>query len=170
MKVVKINVTGDFIGEKYLRESPLKTDKVLFNVYNFQPWQTLGTHKHPSNDEIFFVVEGRCNFYMEDESRTLEENMAIYVPSNHTHAIMSLDRDAVLISVIGPQPVESIYTRGQDYQCPVCGLDTPTIANIEAQNTITCPRCNARLRLEKAGHFIEAIEVPGEAPPGAEAR
>lgn len=170
MKVVKINVTGEFVGEKYLRESPLKTDKVLFNVYNFQPWQTLGTHKHPSNDEIFFVVDGRCNFYLENESRTLEENMAIYVPSNSVHAVMSLDNNAVLISVIGPQPVESIYTRGQDYDCPVCGLDTPTVTNIEPENVVACPRCHTRLRLSKAGDFIEAIEVPGEAPPGAEAR
>jgi DNA-directed RNA polymerase subunit RPC12/RpoP len=76
----------------------------------------------------------------------------------------------VLISVIGPQPVESIYTRGQDYLCPVCGLDTPTGENIGAQNVITCPRCHTKLRLEKAGDFIEAIEVPGEAPPGAEAQ
>ena len=118
MKVVKIDVSGEFIGEKYLKESPLKTDKVLFNVYNFKPWQALGTHKHPANDEIYFVVDGRCIFFLEGESRDLGENMAIYVPSNSKHAMLSLDDEAVLISVIGPQPVESIYTERQRVLLP----------------------------------------------------
>ena len=167
MKVVKINVTGEFIGEKYLKESPLKTDKVLFNVYNFKPWQTLGTHKHPANDEIFFVVDGRCVFFLEGESRDLGENMAIYVPSDSKHAILSLDREAVLISVIGPQPVESIYTSGHEYYCPACSLETPMASS---GDMATCPRCHAKLKLEKSGDFIEAVEIAGEAPPGAEAR
>ena len=164
---MKINVTGEFIGEKYLKESPLKTDKVLFNVYSFKPWQALGTHKHPANDEIFFVVDGRCIFFLEGESRSLGENMAIYVPSNSKHAVLSLDTDTVLISVIGPQPVESIYTRGHEYYCPACGLDTPT-AN--ADGVVTCPRCRVKLKLAKAGDFIEADEIAEETPPGAEAR
>lgn len=167
MKVVKINVTGEFIGEKYLKESPLKTDKMLFNVYNFKPWQALGTHKHPSNDEIFFVVEGRCIFFLEGESRGLGENMAIYVPSDSRHAVLSLDRDAVLISVIGPQPVESIYMRGHEYYCPACGLETPTAS---VNGVTTCPRCHVKLGLAKAGDFVEAVDITEETPTGAEAR
>jgi len=167
MKVVKINVTGEFIGEKYLKESPLKTDKVLFNVYNFKPWQTLGTHKHPANDEIFFVVEGHCIFFLEGESRDLSENMAIYVPSGSNHAALSRDNNAVLISVIGPQPVESIYTRGHEYYCPACSLEAPAAST---DGIVTCPRCHANLKLTKEGDFIEAVEITGETPPEAEAR
>jgi DNA-directed RNA polymerase subunit RPC12/RpoP len=93
--------------------------------------------------------------------------MAIYVPSNSMHAVLSLDKDAVLISVIGPQPVESLYTRGHEYYCPACGLETPA-ANVDV--VVACPRCHAKLRLEKAGDFVEAAEIAGETPPGAEAR
>ena len=167
MKVVKINVTGEFIGEKYLKESPLKTDKVLFNVYNFKPWQALGSHRHPYNDEIFFVVDGHCIFFLEGDSRTLGENMAIYVPSGSRHAVLSLDGETVLISVVGPQPVESIYASGEGYYCPSCGLETPAIKWDEAK---ACPRCRAKLRLEKVGDFIEAVDVTEEAPPGAQAQ
>lgn len=168
MKVVKINVTGEFIGEKYLKESPLKTDKVLFNVYNFKPWQALGMHKHPANDEIFYAVDGRCLFFLEGESRAIEENMAIYVPSNARHAILSLERDAVLISVIGPPPVESVYSGGMEYYCPVCDLETPT--TVSPEYTTACPRCHTKIKLAMEGSLIVATEISSETSPGAEAR
>ena len=34
--------------------------------------------------------------------------------------------------------------------------------------TVICPRCHAKLKLRKAGDFVEAVEIAGEAPPGAE--
>ena len=150
-----------------LRSRPMKTGKVAFNVYSFQPWQALSMHRHPGSDEIFYVIEGRCQFYVDREDRLIERGNAVYVPSGSGHALLACEGGATIISVQGPQPVMSIYGN-LEYFCPNCGLETPLPRGTATGDTRTCPRCKIKVKLTEAGAAFDA--EPAETEPGKEAR
>ncbi len=155
MDVFRIRVPE--IGEPtHLRVNPLKTDRVELSVYNFQPWQALPMHSHPAGDEVFYAIEGRCLFYVENERRPIDPGHAVYVPSGARHAVLACGRGATLLSVQGPQPVTSIYGKGQEYFCPVCHLETPLVTGTRTGDLRECPRCEAVLRLAEAGEAFDA--------------
>ncbi|MCD1295322.1 hypothetical protein CUJ83_09950 [Methanocella sp. CWC-04] len=164
METVKISSLEEFSVEKYLKVNPFKTDKIIFNVYNFKPWQALHMHKHPDNDEVFYVVDGEGIFIVHDEERSISENSAIYVPANTLHSILAGENDLVIISVQGPTPVGSMLMDNFRYGCPVCSLDTPVTINTYDGCLTVCPRCNIKLKLKKIDGRFEAEETK-ESPP-----
>jgi quercetin dioxygenase-like cupin family protein len=165
LKVFRIDVPEAPGG---LRLNPLGTDRVAFNVYTFQPWQALSMHRHPGSDEVFYVIEGRCMFYVEEEKMPIDHGHAVYVPSGAVHAVLSCDRGATLISVQGPRPVSSIYGN-LEYFCPACQLETPLVEGTRTGDIRKCPRCKTTVRLSEAGAAFDAepVETPG--PPEARA-
>ncbi len=165
MDVYRIDIPEG--GPVSLRNCPARTDKVAFNVYTFQPWQALTNHRHPDSDELFYVVEGRCVFYVGREERPVEANHAVYVPGGAGHAVLSCSGGATLISVQGPQPVTSIYGN-LAYYCPACGLEAPLPEGTVTGDERACPRCGLKVRLTEAGTAFDA--VPAEPGPGGEAQ
>ncbi len=149
-------------GPAPLRLNPLKTGKVTLNVYQFQPWQALGMHRHPACEEVFYVIDGRCIFYVNGESRAVGASHAVYVPEGSMHAVLSCTR-ATLLSVQGPIPVMSVYGKGLEYFCPACGLEVPLPVGTRTGARTECPRCKAVLKLVEAGEAFDA--EPVEAAP-----
>jgi mannose-6-phosphate isomerase-like protein (cupin superfamily) len=145
-----------------LRLNPLKTDKVAFNVYNFQPWQALSMHKHPDSDEVFYVIEGSCLIFADGERKKVEANHAAYVPSGTVHAILSCGQPSMIISVQGPTPIYSIYGKGLEYFCPRCGLETPLETDANSGEITRCPRCRTTLKLTAAGEAFTAEIIEGQ--------
>lgn len=154
-------------GPASLRSCPIKTDKVSFNVYSFQPWQALAMHRHPGSDEVFYVIEGRCLFYVAREEKLIDRGNAVYVPASTGHAVLSCEHGATLISVQGPGPITSIYGN-LEYFCPSCGLETPLPEGTGTGVIKKCPRCSMDLKLTEAGAAFEA--VPAGPEPVKEAR
>ena len=124
-------------------------------------------HRHPGTEEIFYVIEGRCLFYVDKEKKLIEKGNAVYVPADSRHAVLSCERGATLISVQGPQPVMSIYGK-LEYFCPACGLETPLPEGTATGDLERCPRCKIWVRLFEAGVSFAAEPVDKE--PGEEAR
>jgi quercetin dioxygenase-like cupin family protein len=145
-------------GPSPLRLNPLKTSRVMFSVYRLQPWQALGMHRHPASEEVFYVIEGRCRFYVEGEARDVGVNHAVYIPEGAMHAVLSCSR-ATLLSIQGPQPVMSVYGKGLEYFCPVCRLEAPLPVGKRTGDREVCPRCKAVLKLTEAGEAFEAVPV-----------
>lgn len=154
-------------GPVSLRACLMRTDKAAFNVYSFQPWQALSMHRHPGSDEVFYVIDGRCLFYVGRENKLVEPGNAVYVPAGSGHAVLSCERCVTLISVQGPQPVMSVYGN-LEYFCPACGLETPLAEGTGTGDMRKCPRCKITVKLTEAGTTFDA--EPVEPGPGEEAR
>jgi mannose-6-phosphate isomerase-like protein (cupin superfamily) len=164
VETVKVSASDDLSSSRYLKENPLKTDKMIFNVYSFRPWQALPVHRHPRNEEVFFVVSGEGIFIVDRDEMSVGPSTAVYVPATSVHSILSAENDLKVISVQGPAPIESIYLDGFKYECPVCSLDTPvTTGSYDGCHTI-CPRCSVKLRLSRDGDRFRAGKVTGDMP------
>jgi quercetin dioxygenase-like cupin family protein len=152
-----------------LRLSPLRTEKVAFFVYAFQPWQALSACSHPDNDAVFYVVEGKCYFYVGSEAGQVSAGSAVSVTAGSPHAVLAGEGGATLVSVQGPLPIVSVYGKLNEYRCPACELPTPLVTGTMAGDIRVCPRCLAVLRLVEAGGELIARALDLPAPPGARA-
>lgn len=164
MDIVDVKLAEEFSEEKYLKESPIKTDKIAFTVYNFKPWQSLPMHKNPNNDTLMYVVEGQGIMLVNDENRSVVRNSAIYIPANSTYGFLAGENDMVTIMVQGPTPVESVFQDDLAYDCPVCKLDVPVTTNTFDGCVTVCPRCNVKLKLMKGDKKFNAEETREQAP------
>jgi quercetin dioxygenase-like cupin family protein len=141
-----------------LRLSPLRTGKVAFFVYDFQPWQAISACSHPDNDAVFYVAGGECLFYVGSEAGRVCAGSAVSVTAGSPHAVLACEGGAALISVQGPLPIVSVYGKLNEYSCPACRLDTPLVTGTMAGDIRECPRCLAVLRLVEAGsEFVAAV-------------
>lgn len=164
METVRVLRAEEFSPDKFLKENPLKTDRVAFSIYNFKPWQALPMHRHPRNDTVLYIVEGEGNMYINDEVTTIDPDAAIYVPSGVSYGILSGENDMVLVSIQGPAPVESVFEETLEYDCPVCYLKTPLTTDAADDCLTQCPRCNTMLRLAKEAEVFKAEKMEGSSP------
>jgi len=156
MQSVKISAIKEFTEDKLLKKVPLETDKIVFNTFFLKPRQILAFHKHPTTDELFFIVEGVGEFTVGDEQTAVGPTSAIYGPSNVFHGVVnSGDKDMIMISVQGPKPVTMEYKENATIICPVCKQEVILKDNAREGDKIICPRCQAKLTLVKkdAGRF-----------------
>ncbi|OPY30708.1 MAG: Cupin domain protein [Methanocella sp. PtaU1.Bin125] len=85
MQTVRVTGEEPFSDRQFYRESPLKTDKIALNIFDFEPWQALPMHRHPGSDTILLAVRGDGTMFMRDKEFPLEESEAVYVPRGERH-------------------------------------------------------------------------------------
>jgi len=60
-------------------------------------------HKHPDQEEVIFVVEGKVEQWLEQEKRILEPGDAIYIDAGVVHASFNVgESNAKLLAILGP--------------------------------------------------------------------
>ncbi len=159
MQTVRVTLEEEFSDRRPERESPFKTDRLAFNIYDFEPWQALPMRRHPHSDSVLLVIQGEGNMFIDDDSFSLEPGEAVYVPAGARYGILAGDNDMVIIATQGPAPVDTETGEGLEYECPACGLKTPASAGVADSTEVVCPRCEAQLRLRKEADRLTAEEI-----------
>ena len=60
-------------------------------------------HKHPDQEEVIYVVEGACEQWLEEETRTLGPGDAIFIPRNTVHASFNTtDKILKAVAILSP--------------------------------------------------------------------
>lgn len=83
--------TGDlaelvaFSADKPQRRDIARSAQIMSQFACFEPGQDGVLHHHPSQDEIFFVVEGRGSFTAGDQDIPVEQGRFIFVPAGIKH-------------------------------------------------------------------------------------
>lgn len=151
MQTVKVSDIKEFNAEKFLKKVPLDTDKIIFNTFYFKPRQFLPFHKHPSTDELFYIVEGVGEFTVGNENIIVGQTSSVYGPANVFHGVVnSGDKDMVVISVQAPKPVETIFAENSTVICPVCKQEFILKDDAKDGDKYICPRCQAKLKVTKS--------------------
>jgi mannose-6-phosphate isomerase-like protein (cupin superfamily) len=52
--------------------------------------EDIGVHCHPSMEEIFFLINGICEFIINDESIRAESESVLRIPSNTNHSLKAI--------------------------------------------------------------------------------
>ena len=67
---------------------------------------THAPHKHPE-DEFFFVLEGKAEFYLDGKTKVVGPNTSLYCPSNVEHGIKNAGDTQLKYLVIKKYEVET---------------------------------------------------------------
>ena len=60
-------------------------------------------HRHPNQEEVIFVVEGKIEQWIEQEKKILEAGDAVYIDANVVHASFNIGEGAAkLLAILGP--------------------------------------------------------------------
>jgi len=78
-------------------------------VYNLPVGQRVGLHKHPTTDELFFVLKGKLEFRVGDRVVTAAEGDLVQGKMNIPHTFKNVGNEpAAFLSVKGPKPVDLV--------------------------------------------------------------
>lgn len=167
MQTVKVTRDEEFSDREPDRLNPFKTDRIAFNIYDFEAWQALPMRRHPNSDSVLLVVEGEGMMFIDGNSFSLEPGEAVYVPAGACYGILAGENDMVVTASQGPLPVETEVGKGLVYRCPACDLEAPVSLDTADVAETTCPRCAARLRLKREAERFSAAEIGPPAFPEA---
>ncbi|WP_048198376.1 cupin domain-containing protein [Methanocella arvoryzae] len=168
METVNVKVDEQFQDREFYRESPLKTDKIAFSLYNFKPWQALPMQRNPGSDTIMYFVDGEAFMLINDAVFSVSPGDAMYVPAGATYGVLAGENDLNVVTVQGPKPVEVQQERGLFFRCPDCELEAPLTTGTETGDFNMCPRCETMVKLTKGQDSYRAEKTTETPPPEPE--
>lgn len=60
-------------------------------------------HRHPNMEEIIYVLSGRAEQWLEEESKILEKDEAVFIPENLVHATFNAGEEPlVFLAILSP--------------------------------------------------------------------
>jgi len=78
-------------------------------IYNLPVGQKVGLHKHPTTDELFFILKGKLEFRVGDKQLVATEGDVVQGKMDIPHAFRNIgDEPAAFLSVKGPKPVDLV--------------------------------------------------------------
>ncbi|MCX5800798.1 MAG: cupin domain-containing protein [Candidatus Eisenbacteria bacterium] len=78
-------------------------------VYNLPVGKRVGLHKHPTTDELFFILKGKVEFRVGDRQLVAVEGDLVQGRMDIPHTFKNIgDEPAAFLSVKGPKPVDLV--------------------------------------------------------------
>lgn len=89
-------------GELLAKSQSDGTNKVLYGTLT--PGSTIGYHKHETNSEIIYILEGNGKCLYEDGEEILSAGDCHYCPKGHSHSLINnSDKNLIFFAVIPEQ-------------------------------------------------------------------
>jgi mannose-6-phosphate isomerase-like protein (cupin superfamily) len=75
-------------------------------IYNLPVGKRIPLHKHPMNDELFYIIKGRFRFKVGDRTLVAVPGDVVQGKMNIPHTFENIsDEPGVFLSVKGPKPI-----------------------------------------------------------------
>lgn len=124
----------------------LDAEKVAVNHYELEPGDAFGFgyHRHPDQEELFYVIEGEATFETEGDDVTVGAGEAVrFAPGEWQLGHNEGDGRVVALALGAPADTSAADIRRE---CPDCGGRTPTAVERadEGSGLVTvCQECDA---------------------------
>jgi quercetin dioxygenase-like cupin family protein len=94
----------EFSDEGFVRKPLFQSKGIVCDFVCFEPGQNAGFHKHPVQNEIFYVVEGKGVITFEErDDIPVQTGSAVFIPSGVVHGVSTTDTNRlVLMLTKGP--------------------------------------------------------------------
>ena len=76
-----------FAPEKLQKINLFETKNFFCDIYCLEPGQEQKAHAHPTEDKVYFVLEGRGTFQVDDEFQELGSGQAVFAPAGSVHGV-----------------------------------------------------------------------------------
>lgn len=77
-------------------------------IYNLPAGNSVPLHKHPTTDELFFIIKGRFEFRIGNKEVIADKGDFVQGRMNIPHTFKNIsDEHGIFLSVKGPKPVDT---------------------------------------------------------------
>lgn len=105
MKHSNLNQAKEFSAEKFVKKTLFDSDKLVVDIYCFEPGQELALHQHANSDQVFFFVEGEGVYTVGGEQKTVGPSDSTLAPATVEHGIKNTGgKRMVAFQVTSPKP------------------------------------------------------------------
>ena len=111
VQVFNINTLKDFSPEKRVRKKLFKTEQLWSEIVCYEPGQSTAMHKHPLEEEMFYVIEGTANMNIGGDEGRYGAGELIKLPPNVLHDVRNLgDNRLVIMFTKSPRKIQRKQT------------------------------------------------------------
>lgn len=90
-------------GEKYINAKMYFDGKNRILYGELPVGGTIGEHKHETNSEIVYVLEGQGLFIIDGKEEKIHAGECHYCPQGHTHTFINNSDDVIKIFAVIPE-------------------------------------------------------------------
>lgn len=101
----KIADALQFAPEKMKKNGIFETDRFFCDTYCFEPGQEQAPHTHAGQDKVYYVLEGRGVFKVDEEERELGAGEMVLAPAGSNHGVFNRTQQRLVTLVfVTPKP------------------------------------------------------------------
>ena len=105
MDVKAILAAARFSPEKMQKINLFETKNFFCDVYCLEPGQDQKVHAHKDEDKLYFVLDGRGTFIVDEEAQELGEGQVIFAPAGSNHGVKNTSQAGLkLLVFMTPNP------------------------------------------------------------------
>jgi quercetin dioxygenase-like cupin family protein len=101
----KLSDLKQFSAEKMKKNGVFETDRFFCDTYCFEPGQEQSPHTHGGEDKVYYVLEGKGVFTVENEERELGAGEIVLAPAGQKHGVANRSQQRLVTLVfMTPKP------------------------------------------------------------------
>jgi len=90
-KINWTNTRHDLVSKKVFYTGDFFESNITQIAYSeLQAGQIIDPHSHNSMDEVFFLINGICEFIIDDKCYTARAQSVISIPAKHIHSLRAI--------------------------------------------------------------------------------
>ena len=149
-----------------VRKSIFKVSPYVCEIVCYEPGQVAATHHHPKQDEIWLILEGKGEIWVDEARLPVQRTSLVYIPAGVRHGLgATLDSRMVLLFIKTPGIVESAAMNPLDAMRLGGGPD-PIPVGTQFLLEVTDVQAEARDVLQVELRAPDASELPAFEPGG----
>ena len=92
------------------RPSTTNTKDLVVIEVTLEPGGGHNFHKHPEQEEVIYVLEGKVEQWLKDKKQILGQGDSVFIPADAVHESFNVfDQNAKLLAILGPSVGEEGY-------------------------------------------------------------
>jgi quercetin dioxygenase-like cupin family protein len=97
-------------GNIFVKVDPVKgSNNLALGTQQLPKGSGIPVHRHPHNDEAFYVLEGSGSVTLNDVRHSCERGGTIFIPKNTWHGFSSPDQELVLLWIMVPPGLDGFF-------------------------------------------------------------
>jgi quercetin dioxygenase-like cupin family protein len=100
MQAFKLSSLLSYRPEKMAKVDVVSSPRLICGLNCFEPGQAQQAHAHKGADKLYYVVEGRGEFSLGAEKRTLGPGELLYVPEGVEHGVINTGQERLGVLIV----------------------------------------------------------------------
>ena len=97
MNSLSIGDLIEFDADRRIKKKILYTDRMVSDLLCYEPGQGTVTHHHLTDDEAFYVIDGRGTITVGGETHAVGPTSLVFAPMGEEHGIQAADDSRLVI-------------------------------------------------------------------------